>query len=95
VGERLIIDDGMALKLPRQAKLRFDKPREKWLILAPERVFELDPIAYEIVSLCDGSRSVAEVVDRLAEKFEAPREVIANDVTDMLQGLADRGYIVA
>ena len=92
--ERVIIADGCTPKLPRHAKLRFDKPRDQWIILAPERVFELDDIAYEIVSLCDGERTLEQVVEVLAGKFEAPSETIAKDVTEMLQGLADRGYVV-
>ena len=30
--------------LPRHAKLRFDQARKKWIINAPERVFELDDL---------------------------------------------------
>ena len=92
--DRLIIAETVVPRLPRHAKLRFDKPRDQWIILAPERVFELDPIAYEVVSLCDGENTVGAVVDTLANKFEAPRDVIEKDVVGMLQGLADKGFIV-
>ena len=96
MAERLVIDDACTPKLPRHAKLRFDKPRDKWIILAPERVFELDEIAYEVVSLCDGERSLVDLVDVLAAKFDqAPREAIHGDVTAMLQDLADKGFIVS
>lgn len=93
---RTIIADDSAPRLPRHAKLRFDKPRDTWIILAPERVFELDAIAHEVVALCDGERTVSGIVDALAAKFDqAPRETIAGDVTAMLQGLADKGFIVS
>ncbi len=96
MSERLVIADDTKPKLPRHAKLRFDKPRDKWIILAPERVFELDEIAYEIVSLCDGERSLGDLVDILSEKFDqAPRDAIQTDVTGMLQTLADKGFIVS
>jgi pyrroloquinoline quinone biosynthesis protein D len=96
LSERLVIGDDTKPKLPRHAKLRFDKPRDKWIILAPERVFELDQIAYEIVSLCDGERSLVDLVDILSEKFDqAPREAIHTDATGMLQTLADKGFIVS
>ena len=36
-----------------------------------------------------------DVVDALAAKFKAPREVIDKDVTELLQGLADKGFIVS
>ena len=96
MSERLVIADDTQPRLPRHAKLRFDKPRDKWIILAPERVFELDEIAYEIVSLCDGERSLVDLVDVLSAKFDqAPRDAIQTDVTGMLQNLADKGFIVS
>ncbi len=94
--ERTIISSEIILKLPRHAKLRFDKARDKWIILAPERVFELDEIAYEVISRCDGERTVTDVVNELCLKFDqVEREVIMNDVVGMLQNLADKGFVVS
>ena len=94
--ERTIVSSEIVLKLPRHAKLRFDKARDKWIILAPERVFELDEIAYEVISRCDGERTVTDVVDELCLKFDqVEREVIMNDVVGMLQNLADKGFVVS
>ena len=94
--ERTIVSSEIILKLPRHAKLRFDKARDKWIILAPERVFELDEIAYEVISRCDGERTVTDVVDELCLKFDqVEREVIMNDVVGMLQNLADKGFVVS
>ena len=73
--------------LPRHAKLKFDETRKVWVILAPERVLAPDEIAVEVLQLCDGERSVAEMVDQLAAKYAAPREAIAIDVVAMLQDL--------
>src|SRR5580704_15031559 len=80
--------------LPRHAKLKFDETRKVWVILAPERVLAPDEIAVEVLQLCDGVRSVAQMVDQLAEKYAAPREAIATDVVTMLQDLADKGFLV-
>ena len=94
--ERTIVSSEIVLKLPRHAKLRFDKARDKWIILAPERVFELDEIAYEVISRCDGERTVTDVVSELCLKFDqVEREVIMNDVVGMLQNLADKGFVVS
>ncbi len=94
--ERTIVSREIILKLPRHAKLRFDKARDKWIILAPERVFELDEIAYEVISRCDGERTVTDVVNELCLKFDqVEREVIMNDVVGMLQNLADKGFVVS
>ena len=79
--------------LPRHAKLKFDETRQVWVILAPERVLAPDEIAVEVLKLCDGQRSVSQMVDMLAEKYAAPREAIATDVIAMLQDLADKGFL--
>ena len=82
-------------KLPRHAKLRYDEARKKWIINAPERVFELDNIAGEVMQLVNGESSIKEIIDGLVKKFEgAPREVIDKDVLAMLQPLAEKGFII-
>jgi pyrroloquinoline quinone biosynthesis protein D len=79
--------------LPRHAKLRFDETRQRWVILAPERVLAPDEIAVEILQLCDGARSVAQMIDQLAAKYAAERAAIGADVIAMLQDLADKGFL--
>jgi pyrroloquinoline quinone biosynthesis protein D len=79
--------------LPRHARLKFDETRKVWVILAPERVLAPDEIAVEVLQLCDGIRSVADIADLLAQKYAAPREAIAADVMGMLQDLADKGFL--
>ncbi|MHB8268570.1 pyrroloquinoline quinone biosynthesis peptide chaperone PqqD [Bradyrhizobium sp.] len=79
--------------LPRHAKLRFDETRQRWVILAPERVLAPDEIAVEILQLCDGARSVAQMIDQLAAKYAAERAAIGGDVIAMLQDLADKGFL--
>ena len=80
--------------LPRHAKLKFDETRQRWVILAPERVLAPDDIAVEILQLCDSQRSVAQMIDQLAAKYVAPRDAIGADVIAMLQDLADKGFLV-
>ncbi len=93
---RLLLDAQSLPRLPRHAKLRFDRARDCWIINAPERVFELDSIAGEILQLVDGTRTLAAVIDELAAKYEqAPRADIERDVTAMLQDLADKGFVIA
>ena len=79
--------------LPRYARLRFDATRQLWVILAPERVLAPDEIAVEILQLCDGARSVAQIIDQLAAKYTADRAAIGADVIAMLQDLADKGFL--
>lgn len=79
--------------LPRHARLKFDETRQVWVILAPERVLAPDEIAVEVLQLCDGVRSVSQIIDQLSEKYTADRADIAADVITMLQDLADKGFL--
>lgn len=79
--------------LPRHARLKFDETRQVWVILAPERVLAPDEIAVEVLRLCDGVRSVEQMIDQLAAKYTAERGAIATDVIAMLQDLADKGFL--
>jgi len=89
----IIVSEASRPVLPRHAKLKFDETRKVWLILAPERVLAPDEIAVEVLQLCDGVCSVADMADQLAQKYAAPREAIAADVIAMLQDLADKGFL--
>jgi pyrroloquinoline quinone biosynthesis protein D len=95
MGERVAIGEASVPRLPRGVRLKFDAPRGQWVLLAPERMFVLDSIALEIVRGCDGEASVAAIVDALAKRFEAPREVVLKDVVAMLQDFTDKGVIAA
>jgi pyrroloquinoline quinone biosynthesis protein D len=79
---------------PRHVKMRFDKVRERWVILAPERVLVPDDISVEVLQLCDGARSIQDVVAVLAAKFAAAPDLILTDCLALLQDLADKGFLL-
>jgi pyrroloquinoline quinone biosynthesis protein D len=91
--ERALVVEDCVPKLPRGVKLRHDKARDAWVLLAPERVFMPDPIAVEILKRCDGEAALSGIIDDLATTYAAPRDQIAKDVTAMLQDLADKGMV--
>ena len=93
--QRLVIGTDSRPALPRYVKLRHDAGRDRWIMLAPERVLTPDAIAVEVLELCDGERTVAEVAELLAADYNAPAEAIAADIVALLQDLADKGYIKA
>ena len=81
--------------LPRHIKLRHDAGRGRWIILAPERVFDPDETAVAVLKLCDGQRSVSEIATILSQEYQAPVEEITNDIVAMLQDLSDKGVVKA
>jgi pyrroloquinoline quinone biosynthesis protein D len=75
-------------------RLHHDVARERWIVMAPERMFVPDETALEVLRLVDGARDLDAIVAMLAAKFDAPRELIANDVRAMLDDLVARGALL-
>jgi coenzyme PQQ biosynthesis protein PqqD len=89
------IGEASVPRLAAGVKLRHDAARDRWTLLAPERVIVPDEIALEILRRVDGKASVGAICDDLAAKFSAPREVIATDVIALLASLAEKGFVTA
>ena len=90
---RLIVGRETRPHMPPYLKLRHDAGRGRWILLAPERILSPDQTAVAVLQLCDGKRTVEEIAAKLAEEYSAPTDAIVVDVVDLLQGLADKGYI--
>lgn len=83
--EVLRLDD--VPRVPRGVRLRFDEVRGTHLLLAPERSFDLDSVAADVLGLVDGIRSVDDIITALAEKYLEDRAVIERDVIGLLDEL--------
>ena len=92
---RLIVAGETRPFLLAYLKLRHDAGRGRWVLLAPERILTPDETAVAVLKLCDGKRTVEEITGSLAKDYAAPADVIRKDVLELLQGLADKGYIKA
>jgi pyrroloquinoline quinone biosynthesis protein D len=76
-------------RLPRGVRLREDKIRKRWVLLAPERIFEVDAIGVAILQRCDG-RGLDEMVRDLSKSFDAPEDAIRPDVIAFVKGFAEK-----
>jgi pyrroloquinoline quinone biosynthesis protein D len=93
--KRVHIDEASVPRLPPGVKLKFDRQRDQWVVLAPERLFVPDEIALAIVRKCDGAASVGSIVDALAGEYQAPRDQVGRDVVALLQELTEKGVMTA
>ena len=92
---RAIVEATTQPVVPPHVKLRHDAGRGRWIILAPERLFDPDDVAVDVLKLCDGQRTVADIADQLAKGYNAPASEITADIIEMLQDLADKGVVKA
>ena len=79
--------------LPRGVRLHFDKVRDTWVLLAPERAITLDQIGHAILTEVDGQRSFGEITQALSDKYNAPVEQITEDSAGFLSALRDRRFL--
>jgi coenzyme PQQ biosynthesis protein PqqD len=88
------IEAAFVPKLAKKARLKHDRHADKLMIIYPERGLELNDAAAEIARKCDGSRSIAVIVDELAKQHDGtPRAVIEADVVAFVSMLRDKGLL--
>jgi len=79
-------------RLVTGARLRYDDVREEHLLLVPEGAVRLNPTAAEVLELCDGERSVDEIVELLNGRYDGAD--VGEDVRELVDGMAERGLLV-
>jgi pyrroloquinoline quinone biosynthesis protein D len=88
------IADTTKPRLADKARLKWDAVRKKNLLLFPEGVLVLNKTAHDVLALCDGQRSVAEIVKSLATQYAIGANAIEGDVKEILQKLAEKGFVI-
>jgi pyrroloquinoline quinone biosynthesis protein D len=73
-------------RLARGVRLQTDSKTGNNILLFPEGVLELNETAQEIITRCDG-RTVSEIIEALAEEYNADVEMLATDVRETLADL--------
>lgn len=88
--ERPVLAPTSRPRLARRARLSFDPARERHVLLGPEAVVVLNQTGARILELCDGRRTVADIVAVLSERFD---RVLDDEVHGFLTRLLDRHYL--
>ncbi|MBL8389966.1 MAG: pyrroloquinoline quinone biosynthesis peptide chaperone PqqD [Hydrogenophaga sp.] len=78
-------------KLSRKFRLQFEPAQDRWVLLYPEGMVQLNPSAAEILKRCDGERTVDAIVAELEAAFNA--QGIAPEVRNLLEEGQRRGWI--
>jgi pyrroloquinoline quinone biosynthesis protein D len=79
-------------RLVTGARLRYDDVREEHMLLVPEGAVRLNATAAEVLGLCDGERSVDDIVVMLSARYGGAD--VTDDVRELLAGLGQRGLVV-
>jgi pyrroloquinoline quinone biosynthesis protein D len=79
-------------RLVTGARLRYDDVREEHVLLIPEGVVRLNPTAAQVLELCDGERSLDEIVGALSTRYHGAD--VRDDVLELVDAMAQRGLVV-
>ena len=90
----MCIDDAWKPRLAARARLKFDPIANNEMLLFPEAALALNETGAAILRLCDGARSINEIVDQLSKKYDkAGRDALMREVVDFLATIRARGLL--
>jgi pyrroloquinoline quinone biosynthesis protein D len=79
-------------RLVTGARLRYDEVREEHVLLIPEGAVRLNPTAVAVLELCDGERSLDDIVGALSARYEGAD--LRDDVVELVDAMAQKGLVV-
>jgi pyrroloquinoline quinone biosynthesis protein D len=79
-------------RLVTGARLQYDEVREEHLLLVPEGAVRLNPTAAEVLALCDGERSLEDIVGVLSARYDGSD--VGDDVRGLVDAMTQRGVLV-
>jgi pyrroloquinoline quinone biosynthesis protein D len=78
-------------RIAPKARLQRDDVRERDVLLYPEGLVALNETGVEILKLCDGAHSLADIVVTLERRYGT--EGIDQEIAAFLDGLAAKGLV--
>jgi pyrroloquinoline quinone biosynthesis protein D len=79
-------------RLWRLARLEYDQVRQRHVLLYPEGAVLLNDTGHAILELCNGTRTIEQIVTILSERYSAN---VSADVTEYLDRMAERELVRA
>ena len=76
--------------LARRARLEWDPVRERHVLLEPEGVLVLNETGATILGLCDGERTVVQIVEELRGRYD---RVASDEVQNFLSRLVAKRLV--
>ena len=87
----MTINPDSILQFSRTHRLQWEDAQQKHVILYPEGMVELNQSSAEILKLCDGTRTLSQIVSELEEKFAT--QGLYNDINAFLEVALHNGWI--
>ena len=82
-------------RLAARARLKFDPIAKQEMLLFPEAALALNETGAAIVRLCDGARTVDQIITQLSQSYSSStdRNALTREVVEFLDTIRARGLL--
>lgn len=87
----MAIDSNSILEVTPSHRLQWEEAQQKYVILYPEGMVELNESSAEILKLCDGTRNPEKIVSELEQTFQTSG--LKKDICEFLEIALENGWI--
>lgn len=87
----MTLDPNQPISFSPLHRLQWEEAQQKDVILYPEGMVELNQSSAEILKLCDGTRTIEQIVADLEQKFSTTG--LKDDINQFLDAALHHGWI--
>jgi coenzyme PQQ biosynthesis protein PqqD len=87
----MTLNPDQPIKFSPLHRLQWEEAQQKYVILYPEGMVELNQSSAEILKCCDGTRKLDQIVTDLEQQFATTG--LSNDITAFLEVALKNGWI--
>jgi pyrroloquinoline quinone biosynthesis protein D len=80
-------------RLAKRVRLQIDTLSGNPVLLHQEEIIVLNPTGYEILRLCDGTRTLREILQTLEDQYPDAQSILSREVSHYLEAISQRGLI--
>jgi pyrroloquinoline quinone biosynthesis protein D len=80
-------------RLAKRARLQIDAVSGTPVLLHQEAIMVLNQTGYQILRLCDGTRTSSEIVRDLENEYPVARSILSREVSHYIEAIRQKGLI--
>jgi len=80
-------------RLARRVRLQIDEVSGNPVLLHQEAITVLNQTGYEIVRLCDGTRTLPEIIQDLENRYSACKSILSREVLEYIEVINQKGLM--
>jgi pyrroloquinoline quinone biosynthesis protein D len=79
--------------LAKRVRLQIDAVTGNPVLLHQEAIMVLNQTGYEILRLCDGTRTLREILQDLENQYPVAKSILSREVLQYFEAISQRGLI--